>query len=122
MYPLIISSPSFLYYFFFFLNYPPTPEIYPLPLHDPLPISGTRRQRGRVTGAGHHSRSRIPLRRRDPHSCHATALAANGARSGLTQQDNRDHAPRPRPGSRSEEHTSELQSRLHLVCRLLLEK
>src|SRR5687768_18278301 len=26
------------------------------------------------------------------------------------------------PGIRSEEHTSELQSRLHLVCRLLLEK
>src|SRR2546429_5790183 len=26
------------------------------------------------------------------------------------------------PPSRSEEHTSELQSRLHLVCRLLLEK
>src|SRR2546422_6356305 len=26
------------------------------------------------------------------------------------------------PGERSEEHTSELQSRLHLVCRLLLEK
>src|SRR2546429_6233756 len=31
-----------------------------------------------------------------------------------------DHAPRGR--QRSEEHTSELQSRLHLVCRLLLEK
>src|SRR2546422_1565465 len=29
----------------------------------------------------------------------------------------------PKPGgARSEEHTSELQSRLHLVCRLLLEK
>src|SRR2546429_4259756 len=28
----------------------------------------------------------------------------------------------PRPAARSEEHTSELQSRLHLVCRLLLEK
>src|SRR2546422_4700981 len=28
----------------------------------------------------------------------------------------------PRRGTRSEEHTSELQSRLHLVCRLLLEK
>src|SRR2546422_6733552 len=28
----------------------------------------------------------------------------------------------PRDGLRSEEHTSELQSRLHLVCRLLLEK
>src|SRR6478752_9091752 len=36
------------------------------------------------------------------------------------------HTQRPqassRLGSRSEEHTSELQSRLHLVCRLLLEK
>src|SRR2546422_6994155 len=29
---------------------------------------------------------------------------------------------RHRVGERSEEHTSELQSRLHLVCRLLLEK
>src|SRR2546429_6092064 len=28
----------------------------------------------------------------------------------------------PRNGVRSEEHTSELQSRLHIVCRLLLEK
>src|SRR2546422_8379958 len=32
-----------------------------------------------------------------------------------------DRRPRDRP-LRSEEHTSELQSRLHLVCRLLLEK
>src|SRR5216684_7584342 len=35
------------------------------------------------------------------------------------------HAHRPveaLPAERSEEHTSELQSRLHLVCRLLLEK
>src|SRR3989449_8028357 len=31
-------------------------------------------------------------------------------------------APRGREPHRSEEHTSELQSRLHLVCRLLLEK
>src|SRR2546429_5681001 len=31
-------------------------------------------------------------------------------------------ADRQRLGDRSEEHTSELQSRLHLVCRLLLEK
>src|SRR2546422_7313861 len=30
--------------------------------------------------------------------------------------------PKLRAGTRSEEHTSELQSRLHLVCRLLLEK
>src|SRR2546422_3687337 len=32
------------------------------------------------------------------------------------------HASGLRAGGRSEEHTSELQSRLHLVCRLLLEK
>src|SRR2546422_6218342 len=32
------------------------------------------------------------------------------------------HVPRPVVAHRSEEHTSELQSRLHLVCRLLLEK
>src|SRR2546422_7718377 len=31
-------------------------------------------------------------------------------------------AARPAVSMRSEEHTSELQSRLHLVCRLLLEK
>src|SRR2546422_6289595 len=31
-------------------------------------------------------------------------------------------ADRPHDADRSEEHTSELQSRLHLVCRLLLEK
>src|SRR2546429_5853959 len=30
--------------------------------------------------------------------------------------------PSKPPAGRSEEHTSELQSRLHLVCRLLLEK
>src|SRR2546429_5653476 len=33
-----------------------------------------------------------------------------------------DGPPTPNPNVRSEEHTSELQSRLHLVCRLLLEK
>src|SRR2546429_5239475 len=34
----------------------------------------------------------------------------------------RSSPPTAPPASRSEEHTSELQSRLHLVCRLLLEK
>src|SRR2546422_6140428 len=33
-----------------------------------------------------------------------------------------EHEEAPYGPSRSEEHTSELQSRLHLVCRLLLEK
>src|SRR5260370_34002408 len=34
-----VLSPSSLFLLFFFLNDPPTPEIYPLPLHDALPIS-----------------------------------------------------------------------------------
>src|SRR2546422_6975239 len=37
-------------------------------------------------------------------------------------QDTPKPIPRGAPALRSEEHTSELQSRLHLVCRLLLEK
>src|SRR2546422_2733330 len=48
----------------------------------------------------------------------------------VERDDERDPVERPDPeprhvgvpGVRSEEHTSELQSRLHLVCRLLLEK
>src|SRR3989442_8635990 len=43
----------------------------------------------------------------------------------LRTHGHRDSLGRSRPGSqdeRSEEHTSELQSRPHLVCRLLLEK
>src|SRR2546422_2568385 len=36
--------------------------------------------------------------------------------------DDREQRVVRRPAHRSEEHTSELQSRLHLVCRLLLEK
>src|SRR2546422_3697385 len=41
----------------------------------------------------------------------------------LEYRGNRDARAPENPGAaRSEEHTSELQSRLHLVCRLLLEK
>src|SRR2546422_6151269 len=40
----------------------------------------------------------------------------------LFNQSEGEPAFRRRAGERSEEHTSELQSRLHLVCRLLLEK
>src|SRR5687768_18099928 len=60
----------------------------------------------------------------------APALAASGGPRGGCHPD--DDAPRHplvdraheavRSRGRSEEHTSELQSRLHLVCRLLLEK
>src|SRR2546422_7646355 len=49
--------------------------------------------------------------------------AARGARlSGLSRDGSELDRPGAAEGARSEEHTSELQSRLHLVCRLLLEK
>src|SRR2546422_1322959 len=44
---------------------------------------------------------------------------AGGPRARFGAADRLAH---PGPRGRSEEHTSELQSRLHLVCRLLLEK
>src|SRR2546422_2290418 len=42
--------------------------------------------------------------------------------AGPPGPDERPHVGPPTGARRSEEHTSELQSRLHLVCRLLLEK
>src|SRR2546422_5294556 len=44
---------------------------------------------------------------------------------GTDEANSHEPCPDRQPGTawdRSEEHTSELQSRLHLVCRLLLEK
>src|SRR3712207_7100783 len=84
---------------FFFFNDTATTEIYTLSLHDALPI--WRSRPGPPTGcsASWTSRRR-PARGR-------------GWRCGRW---------RTSPGSRSEEHTSELQSRQYLVCRLLLEK
>src|SRR5258708_12832012 len=77
----------------FFFNDTATTEIYTLSLHDALPISLRR------------SWSRRPRRLRS---------AWRRRREGF---------PAPRaPAVRSEEHTSELQSPDHLVCRLLLEK
>src|SRR2546422_6595505 len=46
---------------------------------------------------------------------------ADGCSGGGARPERRLVVERPARG-RSEEHTSELQSRLHLVCRLLLEK
>src|SRR2546429_5213199 len=52
----------------------------------------------------------------------------DGAPGGRARRYRQRRAPQPRAfrlrdrTDRSEEHTSELQSRLHLVCRLLLEK
>src|SRR2546422_1463418 len=52
----------------------------------------------------------------DPGHDRALSLGQTGRRG---RGEARERVARPR---RSEEHTSELQSRLHLVCRLLLEK
>src|SRR2546422_6210451 len=60
-------------------------------------------------------RSKLP--RHSPQSPAATTRIGSTATRHLEEQDPRRHGD-----VRSEEHTSELQSRLHLVCRLLLEK
>src|SRR3712207_7815083 len=58
-----------------------------------------------------------------PHSlCHGFhPLARRPLATGSTEQKHRIH-PSGERRRRSEEHTSELQSRQYLVCRLLLEK
>src|SRR5258708_39776461 len=52
----------------------------------------------------------------------ALPISAGRARCLRETGDQAIFQRRPRTGSRSEEHTSELQSPDHLVCRLLLEK
>src|SRR5437867_8181029 len=91
--------------FFFFFIAPATTEIYTLSLHDALPI---------LTRSGRPS-TVLPL----------SSLIAFCASAGDPMVTNAN--PRGRPVSRSEttrseEHTSELQSPYDLVCRLLLEK
>src|SRR3712207_8000885 len=80
----------------FFFNDTATTEIYTLSLHDALPISGCRR---RATNCS----------------------TSTGSPTATTGSPPSASAFRPR-STRSEEHTSELQSRQYLVCRLLLEK
>src|SRR3712207_7081521 len=82
----------------FFFNDTATTEIYTLSLHDALPISAFhwRKRRMRSTKSATSSSAK-PL-----------ARESMGTRCRIL--------------ARSEEHTSELQSRQYLVCRLLLEK
>src|SRR3989440_3384719 len=106
-------SPRTSLFFFFFFNDTATTEIYTLSLHDALPIFARQpvrlvlvfddvrlRQR---RAAGHLRRQRLDHGQEEGRPL--TAL----------------HPERGR-AHRSEEHTSELQSRSDLVCRLLLEK
>src|SRR2546422_5336468 len=92
---LLLPLSRSLSFFFFFFNDTATTEIYTLSLHDALPIS-------------------------DPTAAPRRGRRVRGAAGADPVMRIRRHlAPL---GERSEEHTSELQSRLHLVCRLLLEK
>src|SRR5439155_26762268 len=105
---------------FFFLA-TPTPEIYTLSLHDALPISG--RLRADRFGGGAAGGAVAPAAARlsaahffAVHSASVFSLLSTCA--GATVVSAFPNAI----DLRSEEHTSELQSRGHLVCRLLLEK
>src|SRR5690606_41911846 len=100
--------------FSFFFPAPATTEIYTLSLHDALPIY--LEQQGAGTGLPQLQVERLqwlglyrllPGRRRRFGNRGWLSLLAGGIGTG---------------SCRSEEHTSELQSRENLVCRLLLEK
>src|SRR5437773_6737819 len=93
----------------FFYNAPSTPEIYTLSLHDALPIYCPRR----VCEPGCQS-TRSTAHARSPRGTgHPACRCSCGRRPAILPS---------LTGSRSEEHTSELQSHHDLVCRLLLEK
>src|SRR5690554_7739869 len=83
----------------FFLNDTPSSVIYTLSLHDALPIC--------VSVLGFSL---------------AAGLSNSGISTGYFSKPSKVRRVRSMPWVRSEEHTSELQSRPHLVCRLLLEK
>src|SRR3712207_7013635 len=94
---------------FFFFNDTATTEIYTLSLHDALPICSTPARKGRT-----------------PWTCRSSCSRHNRCRRRWRppRRSSARSASRPLPAAawRSEEHTSELQSRQYLVCRLLLEK
>src|SRR3712207_8816860 len=97
---------------FFFFNDTATTEIYTLSLHDALPISC------RLSWIRCLFRPKRSARR---FGRNLTRCTMNGVCRSDRRGDLGDHRD-PVPGTRSEEHTSELQSRQYLVCRLLLEK
>src|SRR3712207_8847676 len=99
-----------------FCNDTATTEIYTLSLHDALPISDGLGAVARPSAASSSSRSEVPRRR-----CKSCTLARRRALRAACGIYSSSRSPR-RLFRRSEEHTSELQSRQYLVCRLLLEK
>src|SRR3712207_8035668 len=100
----------------FFFNDTATTEIYTLSLHDALPIWGSTGRPGHRGPAPHRSRRAV----RRPASGRGRGHPERG--DGPVGSPPWRLAGPPTPPPRSEEHTSELQSRQYLVCRLLLEK
>src|SRR5206468_13080508 len=97
-----------------FFQAPATTVIYTLSLHDALPISGAldREELGQVGHVGGLGQAAEDIR------CGAGGRCGGGLIGGRSIVG----CGGGERGGRSEEHTSELQSRSDLVCRLLLEK
>src|SRR5690606_41981864 len=94
---------------------PASTELYPLSLHDALPISAPdASQEEWMAWVNQAERGTIEWQRR--------AQAANEARRAEAVAMKEGEKDAAQFTERSEEHTSELQSRENLVCRLLLEK
>src|SRR3712207_8594615 len=98
----------------FFFNDTATTEIYTLSLHDALPIcrDGAHEQVVPVAGRDDDADGRHGV----------TDRRTSGAPSRPTGMPRPAATTASADVTRSEEHTSELQSRQYLVCRLLLEK
>src|SRR5207249_12002185 len=106
----------FFYFYFFFTDLSPS-LIYTLSLHDALPICALLRLtrcRRDCDGCAYRKRN---------HRCDCAASYCR-CKAGAGRPPGKfiPRAGSDRSESRSEEHTSELQSRFDLVCRLLLEK
>src|SRR5207253_5897478 len=100
----------------FFYTHPATSEIYTLSLHDALPIYHELLQDVVLDGPGElGARHALLLAGHDEARQH-------GEHGAVHRHRHRHAVERYADRMRSEEHTSELQSRGHLVCRLLLEK
>src|SRR5690606_40891412 len=104
----------------FFSSATSTPHIYPLSLHDALPIcAALRPEPGPASLKREHEPPAHDAEGDSPARTRAGLIEA--LRHGRPRRTCGSSPARTRAG-RSEEHTSELQSRENLVCRLLLEK
>src|SRR3712207_9579658 len=103
---------------FYFFNDTATTEIYTLSLHDALPISLQVASTSASSSCRLGRRSRISR----AHMAIWVALPAQEGQSSMISRERVMIWSRGLVSGRSEEHTSELQSRQYLVWRLLVDK